>query len=441
MAELRERLIAAWRRHPRRNRLIRTGVLLIAVIGIIGTLVVSCTGLGVRRSGVVNGKQPHPGVNILVMGLDSRLDERGKPLPKEMYKALHTGDEKNGGMNANVLMLMHLPGDGRPASVLSIPRDDWVDVPGCPDQECKAKIKEAYGLAYDQETRRLSAAGVRGDELEQRGRDAGRRSEIATVEAFLGAGVHIDHFVEVTMIAFYQIAQQVQPITVCVINDTQDSYSGAKFRAGRQEIDASQAIAFVRQRRDTAHPGIDFTELDRERRQQAFIISLAHKLESTGTLANPAKVTGILNVARNNLAMDAGLDQLDLIRQADTLVKRHATFYTSPVERYGTNERGQFVNFVDLGKVRALAAKILELPVPTAAPETSAAPTLAPSPTPSPRGKAQTRRTPTPTPTPSPQSSTLAPPVPIGNGAPPPADELQVTSLSDQASGGIPCVK
>ncbi|HEX4559232.1 MAG TPA: hypothetical protein VH166_08610 [Mycobacterium sp.] len=33
---------------------------------------------------------------------------------------------------------------------ISIPRDDYVDLSGCPipDQECKGKVKEAYGLAY-----------------------------------------------------------------------------------------------------------------------------------------------------------------------------------------------------------------------------------------------------------------------------------------------------
>jgi LCP family protein required for cell wall assembly len=124
--------------------------------------------------------------------------------------------------------------------------------------------------------------------LEQRSRDAGRNAEIATVSALFG-GLPIDHFVEVTMVAFYQLAQVVAPITVCVNEDTRDSYSGADFHRGYQQIDAAQAVAFVRQRRDTAHPQLQFTDLDRERRQQAFIASLAYQLRQAGTLSDPTR--------------------------------------------------------------------------------------------------------------------------------------------------------
>lgn len=38
----------------------------------------------------------------------------------------------------------------------------------------------------------------------QQARDAGRRAEIRTVDQFLG--INVDHFVEVTMAAFYEVA-------------------------------------------------------------------------------------------------------------------------------------------------------------------------------------------------------------------------------------------
>ena len=53
---------------------------------------------------------------------------------------------------------------------------------------------------------------------EQTAREAGRRAEIDTVRRLLG--VPIDHFIEVTLVAFFQIAQVVQPITVCLNEDT-----------------------------------------------------------------------------------------------------------------------------------------------------------------------------------------------------------------------------
>src|ERR1700751_601199 len=88
--------------------------------------------------------------NVLIMGLDSRLDQHGQPLPRDICDALHAGDETVGGYNANVLIVLLLPGGNGPVSAVSVPRDDYVDLPGCPSGVCKGKIKQAYGLAYQQ---------------------------------------------------------------------------------------------------------------------------------------------------------------------------------------------------------------------------------------------------------------------------------------------------
>ncbi|HZE01641.1 MAG TPA: LCP family protein, partial [Pseudonocardiaceae bacterium] len=133
---------------------------------------------GIGRSDAIRGDAPKSAggdTNILIIGLDSRLDGNGKPLPTEIYQALHAGDEQVGGYNANVLMLVHLPGNGSRATAISIPRDDYVSLPGSPDGVAKGKIKQAYGFAFDQEHRRLTSSGVSDQAtLEQRSRDAGR---------------------------------------------------------------------------------------------------------------------------------------------------------------------------------------------------------------------------------------------------------------------------
>src|ERR1017187_102690 len=252
-------LVTGQPRTTRSARQRRRRAITLVVLGLILLMVLSLVGygafqylsltLGIKRSDVLGGQGSSAAdTNILIMGLDSRLDENGNPLPKQIYDALHAGDQSNGGLNANVLMLLHVPGDGSKATEISIPRDDYVHLAGCPDGECQGKIKQAYGLAFDQESRRLvSQKALSGTQRQQDERDAGRKAEISTVKQFLG-GVPIDHFVEVTLVAFYQIAQVVQPVTVCVNENTQDSYSGANFHRGRQQISASQALAFVRQR-------------------------------------------------------------------------------------------------------------------------------------------------------------------------------------------------
>lgn len=329
---------------------------------------------GIRRSGRLDNLAAPVGAtqNILVMGLDSRLDENGDPLPAQDYAAMDTGGADVGGYNANVLMLVHIPGDGSRATVMSIPRDDYVDLAGRPDGQDRGKIKQAYGLAFDQEHKALAAQDVTDKTtLEQRSRDAGRNAEIATVSEFLG-GVPIDHFVEVTLVAFYQLAQVVQPITVCLEENTRDTYSGADFHQGYQQISAAQAVAFVRQRRDYAHPQLNFTDLDRERRQQAFIASLAYQLKQAGTLTDPGTLSGLIHVAQQNTALDPGLDLLALAGQATSLSSGNVTFTTLPVDHFGTDPTGQDVNIVDLPTVRATVAALLdpatEAAAPTAAP-------------------------------------------------------------------------
>ncbi len=370
---------SAGRRRRRAIAFSVVGVALLLVLSLVGYGVFQYFSLsmGIKRSDVLEGIQ-RPKVsgakvgdqNILIMGLDSRLDENGDPLPKQIYDALHAGDQSNGGLNANVLMLLHVPGDGSKASEISIPRDDYVHLAGCPDGECMGKIKQAYGLAFDQESRRLvSQPGLDRAQRQQKERDAGRKAEVTTVSQFLGA-VPIDHFVEVTLVSFYQIAQVVQPITVCVNANTVDRYSGANFHQGRQQINASQALAFVRQRRDDTHPALNFTDLDRERRQQAFIASLAYQLKQADTFADPIKLTGILNVAKQNTAIDSGLNLLSLTAQASNLTGGNVTYYTLPIDHFGRDPIGEDVNFVNLPLIQATVSHLLAGPTSAAAKST-----------------------------------------------------------------------
>jgi LCP family protein required for cell wall assembly len=348
----------------RRRRIITLSVLsvlLLVILSVLGYGVFEYLSLtmGIKRSDVLGKGTVAGDTNILIMGLDSRLDENGNPLPKQIYDALHAGNQADGGLNANVLMLLHVPADGSKATEISIPRDDYAHLSGCPDGECMGKIKQAYGLAFDQESKKLvGQTGLDSGQRQQQERDAGRKAEIATVTQFLG-GVPIDHFVEVTLVSFYQIAQVVQPITVCVNANTLDRYSGANFHKGMQQIDAAQALAFVRQRRDDTHPALNFTDLDRERRQQAFIVSLAYQLKQADTFTNPVKLTQILDVAKQNTAIDSGLDLLSFAAQASSLTGGNVTYYTLPIDHFGTDPRGEDVNYVNLPMIQATVSHLL----------------------------------------------------------------------------------
>lgn len=314
---------------------------------------------GLTQSGALAGEPTSVDgdQNVLIMGLDSRLDEKGQPLPADIYNALHAGDDSVGGYNSNVLILLHIPGDGSKATGISIPRDDYVDLAGCTASPCKGKIKQAYGNAVYETRKTLVGKGITDPtQLEQQSREAGRKAEIATVRAFLG-GVPVDHFIEVTLVAFFQIAQVIQPIEVCVNEDTSDSYSGAHFHKGTQQIDAAQAVAFVRQRRDP-NSDLNFTDLDRDRRQQAFLMSLSRKLQQSGTLTNVSKLQGIFDVAKQNVAVDADPDLVSLTKTAAHLSGGNIAFFTLPIDHFGKTAEGEDVNIVNLAAIHGIVAQL-----------------------------------------------------------------------------------
>ncbi|WP_371744015.1 LCP family protein [Mycobacterium sp. DL592] len=324
-----------------------TGIGWLGVHRALGGIITSEALLGGTSSG--QGAQ-----NILVMGLDSRLDEHGQPLPQDVYDALHAGDETVGGYNANVLILVHLPADGAPVAI-SIPRDDYVDLADCPTGVCQGKIKQAYGLAYQHALEVIGADDALNNSLdpqakEQRGREAGRKAEIATVQQLLN--VPIDHFVEVTLGAFFEIAKAVAPITVCLNEDTADDFSGADFHQGVQQIDAAQAMAFVRQRRDVSNA--DFTDMDRTRRQQAFLVSLVSALRHNGDLDNPLALNKLLDVTKQNVAVDAGLDLGAFAQRASTMASHAPALYTLPITGFGQDPAGEDVNLIDVPAVRSI---------------------------------------------------------------------------------------
>jgi LCP family protein required for cell wall assembly len=353
------------RRHARRRGLL-VGIRVLGALAAAAAL--AATGFGWagyhRITGGITTSQALVGApaseggdqNILIMGLDSRLDQHGQPLAPDIYDALHAGDETVGGYNANVLIVLHIPGGDGPITAISIPRDDYVKLAGCPTANCKGKIKQAYGLAYQHiidtttSTETTDSASI-----EQAGREAGRKAEIDTVRNLLG--IPIDHFIEVTMVAFFQIAQVVQPITVCLNNDTADPFSGANFHQGTQQIDASQAIAFVRQRRDVNDEL--FTDMDRTRRQQAFIASLLSALRSGGALSSPTGLQHLLDVARQSVAVDSEFDLPAFVKRASGFTNRDMSLYTLPITEFGRDPAGEDVNLIDVTSIRAIAHNLV----------------------------------------------------------------------------------
>jgi hypothetical protein len=160
------------------------------------------------------------------------------------------------------------------------------------------------------------------------------------------------------LVGFFQIARVVEPLTVCLNEDTSDRYySGADFHQGIHQISAAQAMAFVRQRRDGGD--VLFTDLDRTRRQQAFIASLVSVLRRGGVLSSPTRLRTLLDVAKQNIAVDAGFDLEGLMRNASAFPNKPVMLYTLPVTDFEEISDGEDVNIIDLSTIRSVVHNLV----------------------------------------------------------------------------------
>jgi hypothetical protein len=177
--------------------------------------------------------------------------------------------------------------------------------------------------------------------------------------------VPIDYFAEVNLAGFYDLTQSLGGVDVCLKHAVYDSYSGADFPAGRQTLDAEQALSFVRQRH-----GLENGDLDRTHRQQAFLSSVMRQLQSAGTFTDLGKLKSLMSVARKDVVLSSGWDE-DQFRRMGALAGGSIEYRTLPVVRYD-NIDGQDVNIIDPAAIKAEVASAIGAPPPTTTPATTA---------------------------------------------------------------------
>src|ERR1700749_796723 len=350
-----ERQVTVIRPGRPRRRVARTTVYLLTCV--LSALVLAASGFSyfvvsdvnsIGSSHAIAGGSSIGAQNILLMGLESRRDWDGNVLPASILKALHAGSVQGvengiGGNDTNTLILIHIPAGGKKAIGFSIPRDDWVTFPQTYDGQTPGQIDQAYGdaLAEKESQVRQQSPNMSQSQVAFQGNEAGRAATVATVESF--TGVHIDHFAEINLDGFYELAKVLGGVQVCLKHPVAlDTYSGfyAK-RAGSQHLNAKMALAFVRQRH-----GLLNGDLDRTHRQQAFLASVMQQLRTEGVLGDLGKINSLLSVARQYVITDSGWNLLDFATQMRGLNSSNLTFHTYPIVQYETIA-GQSANQVD----------------------------------------------------------------------------------------------
>ena len=319
--------------------------------------------------------------NILLMGLESRTDWNGNILPNNILNALHAGSAAGvaagvGGNATNTLILIHIPAGGKKAVGFSIPRDDWVTFPTPYDGQAQGKVDQAYGfaLAAKESELRQQSSTLSQNQIAFAGNEAGRAATVATVEQL--TGVHIDHFAEVNLDGFYELASVLGGVEVCLKQPVAyDSYSGFyAHHAGYQHLDAVMALAFVRQRH-----GLVNGDLDRTHRQQAFLDSVMQQLRTEGVLSDLTKINSLLSVAKQYVITDSGWNLLDFAAQMRSLTSGNLTFRTLPVVTIDGHIDNQDVNIINPPYIKQI---VQETFYPSAASSRASRPSSSPSPKP-----------------------------------------------------------
>jgi LCP family protein required for cell wall assembly len=259
--------------------------------------------------------------NILLVGIDSRTDANGNPLPQNVLDALHAGSDDDGGDTTDTMIVVHIPAGGAAATALSVPRDSYVDIAG---GFGKHKINSAYSRGKNAAMNTLRAQGLTGAQLEVKANEAGAKLAIQTIEQF--TGLSINHYAAVNLAGFSALSEAVGGVEVCLKEPVQDKFSGASFPAGKQLLSGPQALAFVRQRHGLP------SDLDRIARQQAFLSSMAKTVLDAGTFTDPTRLSALVGAIQGSVVLDRGWDVVSFAQQLRGMSSGALKFQTIPVQ-------------------------------------------------------------------------------------------------------------
>ncbi|MEU9846248.1 LCP family protein [Streptomyces sp. NPDC047985] len=258
--------------------------------GGIGHAVVTGLETGIDRIDPFKDMKNRPraghGTNLLLVGTDGR--DRITPEEKKKYRL--------GGAPCNctdTLMLVHLSADKKRASVVSLPRDSYAEIPEHKDP--------TTGKTHSPHPAKLNAAYAKG----------GPGLTVRTVERM--TGVKIDHYLEVDFTSFMKTVDTLGGVRICTPRPLKDSHSGLDLAAGTHDLNGGQALQFVRSRHvDGA------SDLGRMQRQQKFLAALIEQATSSGVLLNPVRLRDASSTMLNSVRADKefGTEQMLELGQA-----------------------------------------------------------------------------------------------------------------------------
>jgi LCP family protein required for cell wall assembly len=234
------------------------------------------------------------GSNWLITGSDSR-----QGLTRKQERKYHTGRDVSG-QRSDTILLLHIPGNGGPAVLVSLPRDSYVRIPG-------------YGW------NKLNAAYSFG----------GPKLLAQTVQN--ATGLRIEHYMGIGFGGLVNVVNSVGGVTMCFKHSLHDAASGVRLKKGCQTLNGGQALAFVRVRHTFATQ-----DLQREQNQRVFLRALLSKVTSPGVMFNPFAVIPAALGSVDSLTVDSGTHLNQLISVAFALRQPETTTVPIANSNYAT---------------------------------------------------------------------------------------------------------
>lgn len=280
-------------------------VVVLASAGI-GHAVVSSLDAGIARVDAFKDMKNRPraghGMNLLLVGTDGRdkISEGDRRAYRLGGQPCHCTD---------TMMIMHIAEDRERATVVSLPRDSYAEVP--------AHVDRNSGRRHGPHPVRLNAAYAEG----------GPQLTVRTVENM--THVKIDHYLEVDFTSFMKTVDVLGGVEVCTPVPLKDRYTGLDLAAGTHTLRGGQALQYVRARHlDGA------SDLGRMKRQQRFLAALIEKATSSGVLLNPMRFRDVTRAVLGSVRADAGFgtdELLDLGRAMRDFSPSSSEFTTVPI--------------------------------------------------------------------------------------------------------------
>ncbi len=202
--------------------------------------------------------------------------------------ALLMGVDGSGGLTDTIILVSFDP-IAKDVVMLSIPRDLYVEIEGY--GSTKINAAHAYGERY----------GYQG---------GGPELLKDTVSEILDVPIH--YYGRADFEGFRKAVNIIGGVTVEVEETLNDPYypdentnghEPLHIEAGTQHMDGETALRYVRSRKTTS-------DFDRSRRQQEVLMALREKVLSRGTLANPSKITGLINTLGDNAETNMKIEEI-----------------------------------------------------------------------------------------------------------------------------------